>query len=350
VCTNRVAAVDTALAALRAQHIDVRFEEWTEEGCDRLIDLAHVVLLPTNLTGFSLSKTHNRCSEALARGCLVLGSPQGPYRAVGGAVFDDPEALADRLRRPLVHELGALLADSYRRLQDSVDTAADVTRLRQALAPLASARKRRTSPPAPRVLLMGRVKSDVPKAGRSLGYLIAGYADFGPQLEYDFRLESIHPEHEVLAVQLSAGAQGLTERTLADDPAMDVDDHGDHADYRSAGWHFRIERDSRRLTVLKGLGISDIQALASIQAAARTSESEQLAQVIESLVDVFARVLWQLGFRDIAFAAESEGGWQAFASRADPGLLALSESLKAHWVRHEGREFCWGRPVEEATP
>ena len=97
VCSNYSPAAEVILARFRDVGIEVIFKEWSEQSANALLDSAHLVLLPTNLSGFSLSKTHNRCSDALARNCLVLCSPRGPYKDIPGAVFSEIDPLVRML-------------------------------------------------------------------------------------------------------------------------------------------------------------------------------------------------------------------------------------------------------------
>jgi hypothetical protein len=342
VCTNRTPAVEQALEALRDEALDVRFVEWTEEGCDALLLSSHVVMLPTNTSGFGLAKTHNRCSDALARGCLVLASPQGPYQGLGGAVFEQPGALAATLREASPESVRRLVHEALAALQSRQDLVAEVASLRQHIA--AARRPAARSEPSPeprRVLILARVKSVVPKSARGLGFLLAGFADFGPRLNLDLSLASLAAHEGRVTLLLSAEALELVDALLAAQLEFDVDDRGDRILYRHQGWSLCVDRPGLRVQVLAGFDEDSLRELGQAQELAASASGATLVRCVDILVGVMTRLLWQLGLRHCELAAEQEGGWAPFAAQGDPELDALAARLHRQWQQHEGREWAW---------
>lgn len=349
VCTNNVPGVEAALQAMRASQIEARYVEWSESTNDALLAGSHVVLLPTNLSGFSLSKTHNRCGDALASGCLVLASPQGPYRGIGGAVFDDPEALAAAIGRITPEGVRQAIDESYRTLHARHSLRSDVARLRTTLANLRGAAGPTGHGRVPTVLIASRIKAEVPKLARTLGHLIGGFANGPLALNYDFRLEDLESFEGPVTVTLSERARQVLDTLLLQDVDVDLDDYGSYTECRIREWKFRLYRGPHRVVVREGLPAGSLAALARVQALPRRPGSSGLSAWFDAHVDVLTRILHRLGFGRIHLAAEDEGGWQAFADNADPELAAMSARLAERWRRFQGRELSWGRPAEAAA-
>lgn len=346
ICTNRVPAVNAVLETLRAEQVDIRFVEWTAAVCDALLEQSHVALLPTNLSGFSLAKTHNRCSDALARGCLVLGSPQGPYRGLGGAVFDAPQALVDGLLEATPQSVLTLLQASYKALRARHDMPAEVRQLAAALHTVAAAaatRPARSDPKlAPAVLVATALPHAMRSHAREAGHLLALCLD-GPKAEgADFRIDSACTDTDPFSLALSDLALATLDRLLANDVEADLTDRDGHTDVTLGSWRLRLQRGPHRLLVLRGLPAEVLQQVAEAQAGVRQGN-----ELFEARVGAMTRVLRRLGLHQLHFAGDEVGGWQAYAEQADPELAAMEQRLRAQWVRFEGREVDWGRPVKE---
>ncbi len=348
ICTNRVPAVDAVLHTLRSSEIEARYVEWSETVCDSLLASSHVVLLPTSLSGFSLSKTHNRCTDALASGCLVLASPHGPYMGLGGAVFDDAEVLAAAMGRITPQGVRVAIDESYRELHRRHDLREDVSRLRGALSRLREQRGR-ADERSPRVLIASRIKADVPKLSRTLGFLVAGFVDGPLALNYDFRLEELARFEGRAVLTLSERARQILDTTLLHSVDADVDDCGDHLECRIGDWRFRLYRGPHRIVVMQGLPAELLRTLAQTQSHERRNSAVDQASWFDSHVDALTRILLRLGLNRMSLATEDEGGWQPFARNADPELAAIAARLQEHWQRYAGREIAWGRPTEKAA-
>lgn len=342
ICTNRVSAVEQAMEVLGNDSIDVRFVEWTEESCDNLLHASHVVLLPTNSTGFGLAKTHNRCSDSLARGCLVLASPDGPYQGLGGAVFESVTELGRLLRAPAPEQIKVLVEHSLSALRARQDLNREVSEL---LAEVLSARRIVPKAEAPvsssAVLIVARVKSSVAKTARGLQFLLAGFEGFGSRLNYDFTLQSVGASDGRAALMLSERALLDVERQLALKLELDVDDRGEVVTYQHRDWCLKVYRQERRIEVLDGIDESTLQELGRAQELAASATSTVVSGSLDVMVGVMARVLRFMGLQHLELAAEQEGGWPTFAAEGDPELAVLSGRLERLWRDHEGREALW---------
>ncbi len=343
VCTNKVPSMDVAMQSLRQAGIDARYVEWSESACDQLLGNSHVVLLPTNLSGFSLSKTHNRCSDALSSGCLVLASPNGPYRGVGGAVFDDPDALAAALGRISPEAVSVAIRESYAALRLRNDLGADVRRLSQSLAfgSGAPARNARSVQP---VLIASRTRAEIPKFSRKLAYLVAGLADGPLALNFDFRLEATAGRDEGVCVTLSERARTVLDAMLLKDIDADVQDYDGKSDVTLRGWRFTLQRGPHRLVVHAGLPQDSVKALIRAQSLPWRGNAALTSSWFDAHVDVLTRVLHGIGFDALRLAADEDGGWQSFAEAGHPDLAGIAVRLTSAWNRFRGREQLWGRP------
>jgi hypothetical protein len=345
VCTNRAPALEAVLATLRTHELDVRYVEWTEEVCDQLLDASHVVLLPTNGSGFSLSKTHNRCSDALLRGCLILCSPHGPYHEVGNAVMCDPDEMALAIAHLAPSGAQQMVEASLQTLRDRHQIGGDVGRLLTALARVRAADARRAPQPLlPPVLITARVKADVVKFSRLLGYLTAGFAGHSLQLNYDFRLELLNLDQDRLTLTLSDRARQVLEAELSGNVDADLTESNSSIDCRVAHWHLRLDKTTKQLTVLAGVDADLVEQLALAQRDGRGTTSAQLAAWHVPHVDAITRILSVLGFKRQDMASEDEGGWEAFARNTDGQLAAIEARLQSKWIEFQGNEQAWGRP------
>lgn len=351
ICTNRIPSLDVVLGELRRREIHSRFVEWTEETCAALLAKSHLVLLPTNLSGFSLSKTHNRCSDALAQRCLVLSSPNGPYFDIPGAVFRDLDELAVPLVKADASEIEALINQSFGHLSRCHDLEADTERLRTAFDEVKTQSRRgpRGSPPqTSRALIAARTKTDTVNRARSLGYLVCGFANNVLKLDYDVCLEAVRESGAQVCLVLSEPAYELVVQQLAMQRDLDVADFYDGIDCRSASWHLRLERGARRIVIHRGLDPQLEQELVAAQLFGRRTNST-IGDWYAKHVEVLALLLRRLGFDEIDLATEDESGWEKFAEIAEPRLAALGARLRERWVEYEGNELRWGRPAVTAT-
>ncbi|MFL6628822.1 MAG: hypothetical protein ACJ8IK_09695 [Burkholderiaceae bacterium] len=342
VCTNRVPAVDLLMTELRQHEIDARYIEWSAEGCEALLASSHVTLLPTNASGFSLAKTHNRCSDSLAHGALVLASPHGPYSSLSGAVFTDPQLLVSVLMHANVDGVRQLLDESFAQLRAHNDTPSEVARLRTAILQWKPQDRRiqGNSKAAPPLLVAGRSKAEHIKFSRSRGYLVVGFAGSSLKLNYDFRMEPLASTAGVLTLTLSArGAQAL-ETALLSDVDFDVRGEDSLLDCQGGGFHVCFDRKSSVLRVLSGIDSKILTRLAALQEQHGAGDATA-AVWYDAHVDVATRLLYRLGFHSMEFAADEEGGWREFAANANSGLMKAHRRLEDLWVKSHGNELDW---------
>ena len=352
ICTNRVPAVDIVLAEFRSREIDARFVDWSEEASEALLRKSHVVLLPTNLSGFSLSKTHNRCSDALARQCLVLSSPNGPYSDIPGAVFRDLDELASALGEVDADAVAALVDNSFEHLRQRHDLASDSRGLFNALVNARAQTPRAPAPtatgPLPKALIAGQTSAQAVKFARTLGYLVCGFANSGMDLNYDVRLELMADSGGRVSVLLSPLACEVVLRQLSMQRDLDIEDFDDGVECRGAGWRMRLDPASRRLVFYEGLDPSLEQELLAVQTMSRRAPSATALWYVKH-TEVLTIVVQRLGIADIDLSVDDEGGWQEFVDVAMPDLASLGKRLEQSWVEFEGNELRWGTPLGRAA-
>ncbi|HSW07418.1 hypothetical protein [Aquabacterium sp.] len=374
ICSNRGPAVEAVLAALRRHGLAGRFIDWSETVCADLLARSHGVLLPSNLSGFSVSKGHNRCSDALLRDTLVLASPNGPYPALdGGAVLHSVDALAATIRAVQAGEadVHALAQRSLAGLSAAIGHEAATDRLLAALAactpasraadgpgpqrmpggppqrPPRSAPARCAEPAAPRVLIALRARPEAVQLAQSLGWLSLGFADNGPHAAHDFTI-ALPPRHEhgvlaMLALSPAGWAATLAamERSLAfDGVETDVALTG-----QADGWQVHFDKASRTATLLAEPDAALREALATLPLlpSPLTHAAERWCGTLIALGIGWLR---RLGFDRFDLADDEGGGWPAFSEHGDPALALREARLRALWARYRGREHLWGDVTE----
>jgi|GEM_PF-2703845 len=180
------------LTKLRMDNPTVNFEviEWSEQECEVAIRQAHVVLLPTNITSFSVSKTHNRCTEAIRNGALVLASPFGPYGDMKEAVFFKVSDLLGFLQSATPEKvLGTLhnsiecfyqRASKYEKHHHFIETLSEMN--------VSDMKPSNSAVPA-QLLITGDGSAHVCKLARQLGYLLVGCLGTDAIFSYDFMID-----------------------------------------------------------------------------------------------------------------------------------------------------------------
>jgi hypothetical protein len=329
ICTNDVPAVGAALKCFASQGIDARFVAWTQEGCEELLQASHVVLLPSNLSGFSLSKTHNRCSEALWRHCLVLASPGGPYRDLGGAVYRDVNKLCDDLLALDESRINANIQAAAAEISRSNSKAEHARRLAQFIT---STKTRlqpgRVSqrPRSPQVLVLGSVL--IPNSvdlARQLGFVTASF-------------ERPHRGEEVdLVFGSGMSADGKITIRMSD-----------------AGKAAVLEAISSSGKRPQAVGIAFEQAGPAVFASVALPALKPLyeaAELVEGVAhmhidlrermhdihtEIIIKALGALGFTSFDLCTEAAGGWESYARLAAPGLQRASVDLRRSWHQQHG--------------
>lgn len=354
-CTNRVAALDSTLAMLRRDGIVARHVEWSEEACARLVAASHVVLLPTNLSGFSLSKTHNRCTDALVRQCLVLASPHGPYRALGGAVFLGVQPLLEFVQRAQ-HDpalVAQATATSLAHLSRECDLSENARRLHEALdtAQVPAVPERPAGMPAnaadARVLIVARARLETVKLSRRMGYLTAGFADGVIKANLDFTLKAVASGPVMVSVQMSKKGWDALQSNLSSQAQLDVAESERLMVCRMRGWHAVVDKQALRFDVLQLPDAALAQALRLTQTMS-VQLVHQVDRWYDTMVELLARLLADFGLARQDFATEEAGGWAAFARVTDPALAMAAERLHELWQTHASCELLWGEQVDPA--
>jgi hypothetical protein len=341
-CTNRSSAVEATLVRLRREGIDARFVEWSEEACDQLLRATHLCLLPTNLSGFGLSKTHNRCTDALVRRNLVLASPHGPYVSMKGAVQVSLNGLLSLLRRidadPTL--LDQETAASLNVLRPDCDVSRHAERLSDRL--LKTVRPRSPSNGvAPPVLVVGLARMEAIKLSRRLGYLTAGLATGLVQANVDIALHPDPSGPDVAVLSLTPKALEALRGAWNLDPTCDVLAASDWVEVRRQGWRLLLDRRTMKARLLSVPASVD---LVGIREAARLAPPtpHRVRDWYDMMVDFLVQTLLGLGQQQLVYASDEGGGWSAFGRRADPGLVAAVLELHGLWSELEGREREWG--------
>lgn len=353
ICTNRGPGVEATLMAMRDEGIDALYVEWSEATCAALQAQAHVILLPTNLTGFALSKTHNRCSDALARGSLVLASPHGPYGDIGGAVFLDVHALAGYLRGQAEGPNAApeLTAQSLLTLATTIGWDSSVDGLYQALRVRDGPPVREAAGPArPRVLVVSSIRGSTIKLSRTLNFLSAGLADGPTQAAFDFSLsvaENPPPGAALAALKLTPKAWAHTLAMISASLSLDVTEGESQMFCRGAGWYLVLDKAAMTCQVMSGPSPALRQELGVVRLL-RPDSPYDAERWFDIMITLLVQTLRVLGFDRLEFGAdEGASGWPAFAAHASPPLAGVERRLRALWQRYSGHEDIWAPLAEE---
>lgn len=340
ICTNRVAAVQDAILYFSHEGIDVRFEEWTEERCSQLMVESHVVLIPTNLSSFSRSKTHNRCSDAIWRQCLVLAGANGPYIDIPGGVHTSVKTLAPILLE--LHEVeiasqmntsATYISSNYRVENQSRELSQIIEKIRPEYI--------RSIPDAglPAVLIAGAAMSiSTLKLSRKLNYLSAGISGSAVNGNFDFLLISANAENEILTFQLSSKATALF---VEGSTVFSLDDLG------TRDWTVTQDGGEKYLTIHMPELRTKLQRLSVLQSV-RHVHGDLFEQWFELAIELSIRALNRLRFESIEFGANDGGGWQSWLALSGQHLQGYVERLRSDWSTRAGMTDA-DRPLKLTT-
>lgn len=323
-CTNRVSAVQDAIIYYAREGFDVRFEEWTEEGCAQLLSDSHVVLIPTNLSSFSRSKTHNRCSDAIWRQCLVLASANGPYNDIPGAVHTSLDTLTRTLLQ-LEHEtIATQLNDSAAFISTHHQVADQAEGLAQLIQRTQKASPRRSAAAAlPPVLIAGDAMSiSTLKLSRKLDYLSAGIAGSAVNGNFDFLLSAVDADKNTLTLKIS---EKVTALFIGGSNVFSLDDLGGQA------WTMHQEGDATYLTISMPEHHELLQRYLHLHAI-RHAHGDLVEQWFELAIELGIRALHRLGFSAIEFGAADGGGWQSWLTLCGQHLEKYVSQLRLQWA------------------
>lgn len=327
-CTNRVSAVQDAVIYYTREGFDVRTEEWTEEGCEKLLSESHVVLIPTNLSAFSKSKTHNRCSDAIWRQCLVLASANGPYKDIPGAVHTSLDTLTHTLLE-MDHETIAIrLNDSATFISTHYQVTDQAHSLAQLIQKTRKALQHRSATAAlPSVLLAGEAMSiSTLKLSRKLNYLSAGIAGSAVNGNFDFLLSEADADNNTLTFKISGKVTALF---ITGSNVFALDDLGGHA------WTVRQEGDVNYLTISMPENHELIQRYLHLSAI-RHAHGELGKQWFELAVELGICALHRMGFSAIEFGAADGGGWESWLTLCGQHLEKYTSQLRLQWAPSAG--------------
>jgi len=323
-CTNRVSSVQDAIIYYAREGFDVRFEEWTEEGCTQLLSNSHVVLIPTNLSSFSRSKTHNRCSDSIWQQCLVLASANGPYNDIPGAVHTSLDTLTGTLLQ-LGHErIATQLNESAAFILTHHQVADQALGLAQLIQRAQKAPPHRSAAAAlPPVLIAGEAMSiSTLKLSRKLDYLSAGIADSAVNGNFDFLLTAVDADNDTLTLRIS---EKVTALFISGSNVFSLDDLGGRA------WTMRQEGNAEYLIISMPEHHSLLRRYVHLHAI-RHAHGDLVEQWFEVAIELGIRGLHRLGFSAIEFGAADGGGWQSWLKLCGMHLEKHVSQLRLQWA------------------
>lgn len=325
ICTNRVPAVQDAIMYFVREGINVRFEEWTEQGCAELLDNTHVVLIPTNLSVFSRSKTHNRCSDAIWRQCLVLVSPEGPYNGIPGAVYKSVESIALSLKNINTELIVEQLNESSDYISTHHKVADQANRLVELIeySPKPLSQNGQKAAQLPPILLAGSTMSITTlKLSRKLNYLSIGIASSAINANFDLLLTKTDPVLKTITLQLS---EKCTRYFIEGTSVFSLDDLG------TQDWTVVRDNEVTILTITMPDLTQQLERLSALQAIrhAHGDLSEQLFDVASELA---IRALHRLGFKTIEYGSNDGAGWQTWFKLCGQHLQKHTSLLRAQWA------------------
>lgn len=335
-CTNRVEGVDAALIYFNNSGITTRFVEWEESVCDNLLENSHLVLIPSNLSRFSLSKTHNRCSDALKHQCLVLSSPNGPYHDIPGAVYRDIQQLCTDLAQLDLAHIATLINQSREYLSQTYALSMQAYNLAKLILKEDNQTNSLAVPTStiPPILLVGSGTSAVVvKLSRKMGYLSASARDFDFKLNFDFILTELNANDGSITLEINGAAKkginAILKQRLNDDSyehtveptVIDIQDNNGH------------------LTVMLHLPdcLAEIKAIEALRALAgnHVSLRERLYELNTIIIIVALR---KLGFNQFEYSGTDSVGWESYIAHANPDLNESVIKLKKLWMNHQLKE------------
>lgn len=340
ICTKLVREVDIVIAAYRNAGIDVAFVPWTESSCNELLEKAHVVLLPSNMTGFSLSKTHNRCSDALARNCLVLSSPNGPYQGIPGAVYFSPSGLCQIIKDQDVINIKHKIEESLAYLRDVYEPEASISKL---MFRLLTSDKSQVSPAQDnrdvKFLLLAVSSINVVKMSRVMGYLVCHFAGTPMTWTFDFMTESFDSVASSVTIALSEKGKAALQSKLSV-ISTHFDDDEQQNSWRQHGWTVTLDAGSNKL-VLVGEELRNTLARMREMTTVGFDHALLYRAWIDINIGLLSLLLVRLGFTNLELAADRQGGWESYANIVDAELAGTAMDLKSFWSKYPGNETAW---------
>jgi hypothetical protein len=337
ICTNRVPAVEAAIMYFHSAGINTRFVEWTEKICDELLLDSHLVLIPSNLSGFSLSKTHNRCSDALWRQCLALTSPNGPYHDIPGAVYRDINVLCNDLSMVDHTHITNVINQSRRYLFQTHALSEQAYNLAKFIFKKNKPNSKMNVSKSllPPILLAGSGSSGaIVKLSRKLGYLSASARDFEFKLNFDFLLTSIDADDATVTFEINKTAKRSLESGI------------EQSNYNELEAVVLDLQEMNGITILT-LKLPELKPLLKSVTELRSIVSNHIDlhnRLFEFNITIIIVSLRYLGFNDFDLSATEAGGWESYIAHGNSELEMSAKKLQQLWKVYQGNEIGIGRP------
>jgi hypothetical protein len=313
ICTKVCEEVAQAIGTFSSLGIVTKFVAWTEEACAAQLDVAHCVLLPAGKNAFSRAKTHNRLSDSINHGCLVLTNTEGPYeQLIGGAVidnFDDLDAKLfgrnEQLVKKAIDQTLSNLNFNFNFNKQTTDLGVWLETIRLSKTDNQKANK------AYSTLIVGREGTiGVVKQARKYGYLIAGYSGAGPIMTYDFFLSGINPEDCICELDVSEKVRLMLKN-------LGITDYYDN-NTKKIGVKISDEYQPilTKIANFKQSGIS----------------IGELKNEFHSLsVYILGKIINNTGQMQLLMNTNSSSDWLGFVILNDHQLLTIAEKLQIAW-------------------
>jgi hypothetical protein len=334
-CTNRVSEVEPTLALLRANAINARFIQWSEEVCTQLMRSSHVVVIPTNLSGFSMSKTHNRCSDALSAGCLVMTNPHSPYRDIPGGVHSSTDNLIHTIRggaASVKDEIGK----SIDYLQQHYSLAASAQAMHKSLTGLTIQPAKPSS--GSKVLIVASTNISTVKNSRILGYISASFKDNGAQINFDLLYDGYSTEEQSLALVFTAAGLKATLQALRQDPDADWSESGNILTCKLGTMTARFDLEKLTCHINEPELEKAALAIEAIRQLSKTNTSLK-----ENWIDINIALVFEITkhfcLTNTELASDEPGGWKAYVAAAARPLQTLEDRLQQQCIEYHGSEL-----------
>ncbi len=346
ICTKPVADIEVVLHAFNRYGINTRFVEWSEDVCDSLLEASHIVLIPTKLNGFSLSKTHNRCSDALARRCLVLTSPNSPYYQYGSAVLYSVNQLCHLLLTLEQSTIKNLINSSLQRINDLVDFDCLVTQfgleITQNITPpsVPVCSSAHTRP----VLIACRTNIDAIKFSRTIDYFVASFEGSGLKANFDIYLQSFDLESQTIKLVFSDKAYDYFTSSIIGNIDLEWSGNKSNLVFITDFWRFAFDITSLSCVITMPNSANCLQELSTI-ARMTCFHSNHLDLWISMHVEILCKILKLLNVTEIDIAGDSHHGWQPYVNICAPELAQSKRVLTELWRTYLGHEIDLGRPM-----
>ena len=341
ICTNRTPNIESAIVGLRSADINIRFVEWTEKNCEELLMDSHLVLLPSNLSGFSLSKTHNRCSDAIDFQCLVLSSPNGPYHDIPGAVYRDIDILCNDLTNLDPTHIANVINQSRSYLSETHAISEQAYNLAKFISKKNKSNSKNNCPILlplllPPVLIVGSgspIKAI--KSSRNLGYISASAQDFNLSINFDILLRSVNADDAIVTFEISKNAKHIMEELYSNKlEELDLQE--------------LYLQEINGITILK-LKLPELEPLLKSIDELRAIFNSHINlrdRFFEYNIAIIIISLRYLGFYDLDFSSNEANEWESYIAYGDPELEMATKKLHQLWKDYQGNEINVGRPKQ----